>query len=144
MDTVAALVDQLLSRVGDLWAVAFIGQVFVMICEAAKPKPTEGETHREPTGFALWVTIFSFVTPLLLFVHAFMTGSGALLAIIVLIAGAMIGAGLVGWTIAALAPDVARTLNRAAAPLALLIFALTVYVTWEAVFALVKGFAGAV
>lgn len=141
---VGALVEQLLGRVGDLWLGALFGSFFVMICESAKPKPADGESRAAPQGFALLAAILSLLTPLMLFIHAFATASGALIAIIAAIGGAVIGAALIGWVIGALAPDVGRTLNRAAPFLALPVFALAAYASWRSIFdlanMLVAGF----
>jgi hypothetical protein len=49
MAIVGQLVDQLMESVGDLWFLALIGSFFVMVCEAAKPKPAEGE-KRDSAG----------------------------------------------------------------------------------------------
>jgi hypothetical protein len=136
---IEALVDQLFSAVGDLWFLALVGQFFVMICEAAKPKPGEGESKAAPVGFALLVMILSLLTPLLLFFHAVLSGSGALVAVIVAIGGAILLASIIGWAIGAFMPSVGRVLNSAAPILALAVFALTLYVTWETVFGFVNG-----
>ncbi|ANP44515.1 hypothetical protein [Candidatus Viadribacter manganicus] len=140
MSNIDLLVDQLVSTAGDLWFAALLGQFFVMVCESAKPKPAEVEEQGGPRGFALLVTILSLITPLLLFFHAFLSGSGALVAVIVAIFGAVITATIVGWIIRAAIPDVARVLNRAAPILALLVFVLALYVSWETVFAFINGF----
>jgi hypothetical protein len=140
MDLVSTLVDQLMSAVGDLWLLALIGSFFVMICESAKPKRQEGEARKEATGWALLVNILSLITPLLLFIHAFATGSGALIAIVAAIGAAVIGAAVTGWLISAFAPDFGRTLNRAAPFLAVPVFALAAYVSWQSVFNLVNFF----
>ncbi len=134
-----ALIDELARNAGDLWFLAVIGSFFVMVCEAAKPKPGEGESKAAPEGWALLVMILSLITPLLLFFHAFLTASGALIAIIALIGGSIIGSAIIGWIIGAAAPDVGRTINRAVPFLAIAVFALTLYVTWESVFEFVNG-----
>lgn len=140
MPSVHTLVDQLVATAGDLWFAALIGQFFVMVCESAKPKPADGEEEKGgPRGFALLVTILSLVTPLLLFLLAFLSGSGALIAVIVAIFGAVLTATIVGWIVRAAIPDVGRTLNRAAPILAVPVFLLTLYVTWETVFAFING-----
>ncbi|MBY0568110.1 MAG: hypothetical protein K2P70_12405 [Hyphomonadaceae bacterium] len=133
------LIDELSRNAGDLWFLAVVGSFFVMVCEAAKPKPGEGESKAAPEGLPLLVMILSLITPLLLFFHAFLTASGALIAIIALIGGAIISSALIGWIIGAAAPDVGRTLNRAAPFLAIAVFALTAYVTWRTVFEFVNG-----
>lgn len=143
MDVVNTLVDQLMSTVSDLWFLALIGSFFVMICESAKPKRQEGEERREATGWGLLVNILSLITPLLLFLHAFATGSGALIAIVAAIGAAVIGAAIIGMLIAALAPEIGRTLNRAAPFLAVPVFAFTAYVSWQSVFNLVNFFVSA-
>jgi hypothetical protein len=140
MDFIDALIDQLFERAGDLWFAALVGAFFVMICESAKPKPPEGERASEPQGFALLVMILSLITPLLLLVHAVATGAGALIAIMIVIGAAIIGAALIGWIIAMVAPAIGRTLNRAAPILAVAVFALTLYVTWRSVFGLLNAF----
>ena len=137
MDFVS-LIDELLSSVGDLWFGAVIGQFFVMVCESAKPKPGEGEERAEPKGFALLVMILSLVTPLLLLLHAVATGSGAPIAALAVIGIAVISSALVGWIIAAAAPSIGRTLNRAAPILAVAVFALTIYVSWRSAFGLLN------
>lgn len=142
MDVISALIDQLLDNVGDLWFAALVGQFFVMICESAKPKPEEGERPSLWEGAGLWIAIISLLTPLLLLAHAVVTGAGAVLAaLIVVVAGIMVAA-IIGWIIAAAAPSIGRTLNRAAPVLAMAVFALTVYVTWRSVFSLVNSFVG--
>ena len=139
MQVVDTLVDQLVATAGDLWFAALIGQFFVMVCEAAKPKPQEGEDRGEPRGYALLVMILSLLTPLLLFLHAFLSGSGALIAVIVAIFGAVLTATIVGWIVRAAMPDVARTLSRAAPILAVPVFLLALYVSWETVFGFING-----
>ncbi|GAM99356.1 hypothetical protein U91I_03005 [alpha proteobacterium U9-1i] len=139
MDLVTALVDQLMDRVGDLWFLALLGSFFVMICEASKPKPAEGETRSEWQGVGLWVSILSLVTPLLLFFHGFLSG-GSVIALIAVMGGAILAATLIGWLISIAARDVARTLNRAAPYLAVVVFALAAYVSWRSVFDLATFF----
>jgi hypothetical protein len=134
-------VEWLLERVGDLWLGALIGSFFVMVCESARPKPVEGESRAAPQGLALLIMIMSLLTPLLLLVHAFASG-GAPPAVIVVVVGAVIAAAIVGALIGGLAPDVGRTLNRAAPVLAAPVFALTVYVTWASVLMLVNFVVG--
>jgi hypothetical protein len=131
---IGALIDQLLSRVGDLWTLAFVGSFFVMICEASKPKPRDGETAAEPRGFGLLVNILSILTPLLLFVHAFAEANGAVMAVLVLLGGAVLGSALIGWALAATARDIAHVLNRASPALAVAVFGLTLYVSWRSAF----------
>jgi len=140
MDSISTLISQLLVNAGDLWGLALIGQFFVMICESAKPKPAEGETAAEPRGFGLLVTILSLLTPLLLLVHAFYVGAGAPIAILALVGGVIVGAGLIGWIIGMAAPPIGRTLNRAAPFLAVAVFALAIYVTWRSAFGLLNMF----
>ncbi|MEQ1817079.1 MAG: hypothetical protein ABL871_00605 [Terricaulis sp.] len=139
MQTVDTLVGQLVATAGDLWFLALIGQFFVMVCESAKPKAENGEDRGGPRGFALLVMILSLLTPLLLFLHAFLSGSGALVAVVVAIFGAVLTATIVGWIIRAAIPGVARTLNRAAPILAVPVFLLALYVSWETVFAFING-----
>ncbi len=139
MPNLDAMVDQLISTVGDLWFAALIGQFFVMVCESAKPKPAEGDQQGGLRGFALLAAVLSLITPLLLFLHAFLSGSGALVAVIIAIFGAVITATVVGWFIRAAIPDVARVLNRAAPILAVPVFLLALYVSWETVFDFVNG-----
>lgn len=134
------LIDELLSNVGDLWFGAVVGQFFVMVCESAKPKPAEGEERGEPKGFALLVMILSLVTPLLLLLHAVATGSGAPIAALAVIGIAVVLSAIVGWIIAATAPPIGRTLNRAAPFLAVAVFALTIYVSWQSAFGLLNAF----
>jgi len=135
-----ALIDELARNAGDLWFLAVIGSFLVMVCEAAKPKPIEGESKAAPEGLALLVMILSLITPLLLFFHAFLSASGALIAIIALIGGSILVSAIVGWIIGATIPDFGRTLNRAAPFLAIAVFALTAFVTWRTVFEFVNGF----
>ncbi|MBN8606901.1 MAG: hypothetical protein J0L81_08280 [Caulobacterales bacterium] len=136
-------IGALLSALGDLWGVALIGSFFVMICEAAKPKRREDEEADKPSDFALPVMILSLVTPLLLFFHAFLTVGATLpglIALVTLLGGLIIGSGLIGWIISLVARDIGRTLNRAAPILAVIVFALTLYVTWASVFGFVNDF----
>lgn len=139
MPSADTLVDQLVSTAGDLWFAALIGQFFVMVCESAKPKPAEDEPQGGPRGFALLVAILSLITPLLLFLHAFLSGSGVLVAVIVAIFGAVLTATLVGWIIRVAIPDVARVLNRAAPILVAPVFLLALYVSWETLFGFING-----
>ena len=139
MSGLGPLVDELMRGAGDLWGLALIGQFFVMICESAKPKLEEGEERAAPRGFALLVMILSLFTPLLLFFHAFLTASGSLVAIVVALGGAIILATLIGWAIRATASPVARVLNSAAPVLALIVFALAVYISRDSVFALIRA-----
>src|SRR5688572_26611691 len=106
-------IDWLLEHTGDLWLGALLGSFFVMICESAKPKPQEGESRAAPQGLALLVMIMSLLTPLLLLVHAFASG-GSPPAVVVVVIGAVIAAAIIGALIGGMAPDVGRTLNRAA------------------------------
>ncbi len=140
MDFINTLIGQLLTSAGDLWGGALIGQFFVMVCESAKPKPAEGDSRAEPKGFALLVMVLSLFTPLLLLVHAFYVGAGAPIAILAVVGGAIIAAGLIGWLIGMVAPPVGRTLNSAAPLLAIAVFALTLYVTWRSAFGLLNMF----
>lgn len=142
MDFISALIDQLFDNVGDLWFAALVGQFFVMICESAKPKPEQGERASQWEGVGLWVSILSLLTPILLLVHAVATGSGAVLAALIVVVVGIMAAAIIGWIIAAAAPSVGRTLNRAAPVLAVAAFALTIYVTWRSVFALANSFVG--
>jgi hypothetical protein len=139
MQTTQALVDQLVATAGDLWFAALIGQFFVIICESAKPKPAEGKDRGGPRGFELLIMILSLLTPLLLFFHAILSGSGAWIAVVVALFGAVITATIIGWIIRAAAPDVARTLNRAAPVLAVPVFLLALYVSWESVFGFINA-----
>lgn len=139
MDTVRALVDQLMTQVDDLWIAALCTSFLTMVCEAAKPKRGADEPREKANAAAVWVSVAGLVTPLLLFFHAFLTGSGALIAIIAAIGAAVLVSALIGWAIAALAADAGRTLNRAAPILALTAFALTVYVSWRSVFGFINS-----
>lgn len=140
MDFISALIDQLLDNVGDLWFAALVGQLLVMICESARPKPEAGESRAEPRGFALLVMILSLVTPLLLMLHAVAAGAGAPIAAVALIGGAIVLAGVIGLIIGMAAPPVGRTLNRASPFLAIAVFALTLYVTWRSAFGIINMF----
>lgn len=136
-------IGALLSALSDLWGLALIGSFFVMICEAAKPSRRKGEEAEKPGDFALLVMILSLITPLLLFFHAFLTAGSSLpglIALATLLAGLIIGSSLIGWIIGMAARDIGRTLNRAAPLLAVAVFALTAYVTWESVFGFVSDF----
>lgn len=132
MDLVSRLIDQLLSVTDDLWLLALIGSFFVMVCESAKPKPGEGESKAAPSGFALLVMLMSLATPLLLLFHAFASGA-VLFGILFLLGAVVIGSALIGMIIAAAAPGVGRTLNKAATVLAVPVFALALYVSWRSV-----------
>jgi FtsH-binding integral membrane protein len=136
MEFINSMIDELLRNVGDLWFAALAGQFLVMICESAKPKPAEGEGRAEPQGFALLVMILSLVTPLLLLLHAVATGSGAPIAAVALVGGAIVIAGIIGLIIGNAAPSVGRTLTGAAPFLAVAVFGLTIYVTWRSAFGL--------
>lgn len=131
---IGAQFDQLSTSVGDLWFVAFVGSCFVMICEAARPKPAFGELAEGVRGFGLLIMVLSLLTPLLLLMHAFVTANGALAAITALIAGAIVGAAIIGWIIGAAAPSIGERLYRASPFLAAPVFALTVFVTWRSAF----------
>lgn len=139
MELVEQLVDQLMESVGDLWFLALFGSFFVMVCEAAKPKPAEGDKRDDFKGVGLWVSILSLITPLLLFFHGFVSG-GAVIALIAMLGGVIIGASLIGWIISAAAPDIGRTLNRAAPFMAVAVFALAAYVSWRSVYDLANYF----
>ena len=138
MDMINAQVRLLLENVGDLWFAALVGAFFVMICESAKPKPAEGEAAGEPRGFALWIMIMSLLTPFLLFIHAVVAGAGSVFGALIVIGAAVLLSAIIGWIIAAAAPSIGRTLNRAAPILAVLAFALTLYVTWQSAFQLLN------
>lgn len=137
---IGARVSELAAHAGDLWLAAFIASFFVMICESAAPKPAPDESKSKESALRVWVGLISFVTPLLLFVHAVITGAGDLLAVVVLVGGGVVAAALIGWLIAALAAPIGRTLNTAAPILTLAAFALTAWVTWRSIFGLVDGF----
>lgn len=130
-------IDLVLAQLGDLWFGALVGSFFVMICESAKPKPEEGESRAAPQGFALLAAILSLITPLMLFLHAVAQAPQGLLGIIAIVGGFVIGAAIIGWIVAAAAPAMGRVLNRAAPVLAIPVFALAAYVSWESVFGLV-------
>lgn len=132
MELISASVNQVLEVAGDLWLLALVGSFFGMVCESAKPKPQEGESRAAPQGFALLIMLMSLATPLLLLVHAFMSG-GALIGIVVLLAALMVGSAIIGALLGGLAPDVGRTLNKAAPVLAVPVFALAIYVSWASV-----------
>jgi hypothetical protein len=138
MDLTNTLIDQLLENVGDLWFAALAGQFLVMVCESAKPKREEGEGAAEPRGLGLLVMILSLVTPLLLLLHAVAAGAGAPIAAVMLVGGAIVIAGIIGVVIGMAAPPVGRTLTRAAPFLAVAVFALTLYVTWQSAFGLLN------
>ena len=134
-------IGALLTALGDLWGFALIGSFFVMICEAAKPKRRQDEEAEKPSDFALPVMILSLITPLLLFFHAFLTVGATLpglIALVTLLGGLIIGSSLIGWIISLASRDVGRTLSRAAPVLAVIVFALTAYVTWQSVFGLIN------
>jgi hypothetical protein len=87
------------------------------------------------------VMILSLITPLLLFFHAFLTVGATLpglIALVTLLGGLIIGSSLIGWIISLASRDVGRTLSRAAPVLAVIVFALTAYVTWQSVFGLIN------
>jgi hypothetical protein len=134
------LIKDLIAGAGDLWFIALIGAFFVMICESSKPKPREGEPKAEPQGFALLVMILSLLTPLMLMIHAVATGAGNPIAAIALVGAMIVSAGLIGVLIASVSADFGRTLTRAAPFLALAVFALAAYVTWQSVFGLINSF----
>ncbi|MGH6951661.1 MAG: hypothetical protein ACREH4_12355 [Vitreimonas sp.] len=132
------VIDLALDRLGDLWFGALVGSFFVMICESARPKPGEGESKAAPQGFALLAAILSLVTPLMLFLHAVAQVPLALLGIVTLVGGFVIGAAVIGWIVAAAAPAMGRVLNRAAPVLAVPVFGLAAYVSWQNVVGLVN------
>jgi FtsH-binding integral membrane protein len=131
---IGALINRVADSAGDLWFAALIGSFFVMICESAKPKLEEGEEKPKDSLIGLWVSIFSLLTPILLFIHGFVAARGYLIAVVALIGGIVIGAALIGWIIAAAAAPMGRTLNRAAPFLAVAVFALTVFISWRSVY----------
>lgn len=136
-------IQQLARIAGDDWLLALIGAFFVMVCEAAKPRPTDDEERQEPRGVALLVTILSLVTPLLLFMHAFISAGRSpqgLMMTIVAIGAAILGAALIGWLIAGVAAPVGRVLNRAAPFLAVLVFGFTLWVTWRSAYEVLNRF----
>lgn len=138
------MIDLVLAQLGDLWFGALVGSFFVMICESAKPKPEEGESRAAPQGFALLAAILSLITPLLLFLHAVALAPQGLLGIVGIVGGFVIGAAIIGWIVAAAAPAMGRVLNRAAPVLAIPVFALAAYVSWESVFGLINMAVGAI
>jgi uncharacterized membrane protein len=135
--------QQLTRIAGDAWMLALVGAFFVMVCESAKPRPTDDEQRQEPRAIALLVTILSLVTPLLLFMHAFISAGRSpegLMLTIIAIGVAIIGAALVGWFIAAVAAPVGRVLNRAAPLLAVVVFGFTLWVTWRSALEVLNRF----
>ncbi len=136
-------IQELTRIAGDNWLLALIGAFLVMVCEAAKPRPRDDEERVEPRGVALLVTILSLVTPLLLFMHAFISAGrapAALMATIVAIGVAVLGAAIIGWIIAAIAAPIGRVLNRAAPFLAVIVFAFTLWVTWRSAYEVLDRF----
>jgi hypothetical protein len=133
-----ALLGRLWDSVGGLWLLALVGSFFVMICESARPKPGEGESKAAPQGLALWAGILSLVTPLLLLLHAVFNAPHIVLVALIVVGAAVIAAAVVGWIFAAAAPSVGRMLNKAAPFLALPVFGLAAYVTWQSLFGLVN------
>jgi hypothetical protein len=128
---------------GDAWMLALAGAFFVMICESAKPRPAEGEARREAGGLGVLVATLSLLTPILLFVHAFIAGGGSrqsLMLAVWAIGAVVIAAALIGWLIAAAAAPVGRVLSRAAPLLAVVIFGFTVWVTWRSALEVVNRF----
>ncbi len=140
---IADRIQQLTRIAGDAWFLALIGAFFVMVCEAAKPRPQDDEERRDPKAVALLITVLSLVTPLLLFMHAFVAAGrspAGLMLTIVAIGVAVIGAALIGWLIAAVAAPVGRILNRAAPFLAVIVFAFTLWVTWRSALAVIERY----
>lgn len=133
-----ALLGRLWDSVGGLWLLALVGSFFVMICESARPKPGEGESKAAPQGLALWAGILSLVTPLLLLLHAVFNAPHIVLVALIVVGAAVIAAAVVGWIFAAAAPSVGRMLNKAAPFLALPVFGLAAYVTWQSLFGFVN------
>ncbi len=131
---ISAQIDAIFHAAGDLWFLALIGSFFVMTCESAKPKSQEGEERPQESVLGLWLGILSLLTPILLFIHGYVAARGYLFGVIALIGGAVIAAALIGWLIAAVAAPIGRTLTRAAPILAIVVFALTVYVTWRSIY----------
>jgi len=141
MGDLGALADQLITLTGETWFAAVIASFFVMICESAKPKPGEGEPKHDPGGLGVWVMILSLLTPLLLMVHAFVHAGrapDALIAAVVVIGAAVMGAAIIGWIIALVSPAMGRVLARAAPFIAVAVFALTLWVTWRSAFELLN------
>ncbi|MBY0564554.1 MAG: hypothetical protein K2P58_10245 [Hyphomonadaceae bacterium] len=139
MELVDALIEQLMANVEDAWLAAYCVSFLTMVCEAAKPKAKEGEEQPKTSALSVWISVVSLFTPLLLFFHAFLTGSGALIAIIAALGAAIIVSAVLGWAIAGLAPDVGRTLNRAAPILAIVAFGVALYVTGPSILELVNA-----
>ena len=129
-------IDLALGQLDDLWFGTMVGSFFVMICESAKPKPEEGESRAAPQGFVLFAAILSLVTPLLLFLHGVM--HAPILAVLMIVGGFVIGAAIVGWIVGAAAPAMGGVLTRAAPILAVPVFALAAYVSWQSVFGLIN------
>lgn len=127
-------IGQLARIAGDMWLLALAGAFSVMVCESAKPRPADGEMRAEPRSGALLVTILSLLTPLLLFMHAFISAGRspqALMLTIIAIGVAIIGAALIGWLIAAAVAPLGRLLSKAAPFLAVVVFGFTLWVTWR-------------
>jgi hypothetical protein len=79
----------------------------------------------------------------LLFMHAFISAGRSpegLMLTLVAIGAAILGAALIGWFIAAVAAPVGRVLNRAAPPLAVIVFGFTLWVTWASALEVLNRF----
>ncbi|MEZ5955999.1 MAG: hypothetical protein R3C27_02135 [Hyphomonadaceae bacterium] len=141
-----------MASVGPLWFVAVAGMLLSAVCESARPRPEAGE--EKPQVLTLLIAgIASLVTPIMLFVYAFWSILGlegaaftqtqliefaiaqrfVVMGLLVFLAVVVTLGSIVGWIIRAAAPGFGKTLNIAAAPLAVATLALTALVSWEAV-----------
>lgn len=141
MDTIVQDASRLIALAGQYWQYALIAAFAVMIFESAKPKPEEGEQGAGPLGFT--AAVASFVTPFLLFIHAYVEAvrvqmPNALLAAIVVMGGVVLLGAVIGWAIAAALTPLGRLLGRVAPIGALLVFAFTLWVTWANVYEAVQ------
>lgn len=141
MNELLISVTQLVQSMSPLWLAALAGAFVVMICESAKPKPADDDAKPTPNILVLAAMLISLLTPLLLFLHAWTTTPTPPTAIIALIGAVVVIAALIGWSIAAFAQPLGRVFSRAAPWLALAVFALTLYVTWTSLLAMVGSLA---
>lgn len=148
MNTFITGIEDLVALVGSNWVIAACAAFVVMIFESAKPRPVEGEDEPRASALQRVAMIASLAVPFFLFLHAFgafvlahqQAGQGSERdggIILALIAGAVlfvVAPGIIGWVIAKGSPTLAGFLQRIAPILALLVFAFTVYVTYQNAF----------
>lgn len=155
MSEIIGYLSELFAACGLLWCVAIAGAFIAGTGE--KAYPNEGGKH--PAVVTVTAGIVSIITPLLLFLHAFWAisvqnqmpnvdilervqmavGHATTIALLVVMGALIILPALIGIAVAAIAPPLGKVLYHVAPYLQIAVFALTVFVTHDYVFAVIDN-----